>query len=79
MKNHEDKCREETDTVSEKETGDQCQEEECHCGVCGQLYEDHTHEEELWIACDACCEWYHAVCVHIDCENVPERFSFQRD
>lgn len=56
------------------EVGDEQQEEdgEYHCGVCGQLYEESTEEEELWIACDVCFNWHHAMCVEID--DIPEEF-----
>ena len=58
------------------EVGDEQEEEdgEYHCGVCGQLYEESTEKEELWIACDVCFNWHHAMCVEIDENNIPEEF-----
>ena len=48
--------------------------QEYHCGVCSQLYNENTEEEELWIACDNCFVWYHAICVGVDYDNIPEQF-----
>ena len=43
-----------------KQAQGQDPEEECLCGVCGVAYESETEEEELWIGCDSCTQWFHA-------------------
>lgn len=48
---------------------------EYRCGICGARYEDTTDEEELWIECETCTHWFHAKCVGIDYDSVPETFT----
>ena len=44
------------------------------CGVCHAMFEVETQEEELWVGCEYCDGWFHAVCVNIDLQCVPEEF-----
>ena len=48
--------------------------EVCKCGVCQAVFQEETEEEELWVGCEACVRWFHAVCVNIDIQCVPEKF-----
>ena len=50
------------------------QEQDEFCGKCGGVYEAETEEEELWIACDVCTKWFHAICIGVNCDSVPENF-----
>ena len=36
------------------------------CGVCAAVFKEETDEEEVWVGCDQCARWFHAVCVNID-------------
>ena len=47
------------------------------CGVCHAMFEEETQEEELWVGCEYCDGWFHAVCVNIDLQCVPEEFVCQ--
>ena len=33
------------------------------CGICTSVWEDHTEETELWLACSLCGGWFHCSCV----------------
>lgn len=33
------------------------------CGICTGVWEDHTEETELWLACSLCGGWFHCSCV----------------
>lgn len=48
------------------------QEEEYYCGVCEGLYG--ASEDEYWIACDGCDNWFHGDCVHVTKETEPDEF-----
>ena len=47
------------------------------CGVCQALYLEETEEEEVWIGCELCDQWFHSVCVNIDLQCVPDKFFLQ--
>lgn len=47
---------------------------EWRCGVCDQLYEDETEEEEVWIECSQCQLWYHVDCVNLALRDLPDDF-----
>ncbi len=47
---------------------------EYKCGLCGAVYEDETEEEELWIECESCTQWFHAECSGVDPDSVPDAF-----
>ena len=44
------------------------------CGVCSEVYEDETVEEEPWIQCDKCMSWFHGDCVGVNPSRVPDTF-----
>ena len=52
-------------------------EPETKCGVCQAVFQEETEEEELWVGCESCVKWFHAVCVNIDLQCVPEEFYCQ--
>lgn len=47
------------------------------CGVCKAVFQEETEEEELWVGCESCDRWFHAVCVNIDLQSVPEEYICQ--
>lgn len=46
------------------------------CGVCQAVFQEETEEEELWVGCESCARWFHAVCVNIDLQCVVFFVSF---
>ena len=44
------------------------------CSAC--LAEEPPGEEDIdWIACDSCADWFHAICVGLCNENVPDQWQ----
>ena len=39
------------------------------CGICMEEWTEETEEEEMWIACEICNDWFHASCTDIDQEH----------
>ena len=53
-------------------------EQEEICGKCGGIYEPETEEEELWIACDVCSMWFHAVCIGFSFDSIPDCYKCEK-
>ena len=47
-------------------------EDKCCCGKCGKAYGE--EEDELWINCEDCEEWFDAECAEVSEDYVPEHY-----
>ena len=40
------------------------------CGICGNAWENETEESEVWVECNSCNQWYHAICTGMEDEEI---------
>lgn len=49
------------------------------CHTCGLDEPPHVHNDELdieilWIGCDTCAKWFHALCVNVNTGTIPDEW-----
>ena len=55
--------------TSKRQKKSRIEDEVVLCGVCLEEWKEETEEEEIWIGCERCKDWFHAACIDIDPNN----------
>ena len=55
--------------TSKRQKKSRIEDEAVLCGVCLEEWKEKTEEEEIWIGCERCKDWFHAACIDIDPNN----------
>ena len=55
--------------TSKRQKKSRIEDEVVLCGVSLEEWKEETEEEEIWIGCERCKDWFHAACIDIDPNN----------